>query len=53
MSSEILKTSSETSRETHSIARQLAREIRPDEMAVIVAGSQTCSKSGEDDVVAQ
>jgi hypothetical protein len=38
-----------TPESTRSIARKLAREILPEEMDVIAAGTETCSNGTEDD----
>jgi len=40
--------SSETNK-THSIARQLAREINPDELDSVAAGTTSCSSGAADD----
>jgi len=44
-----LETMSEEANHTRSIARQLAREIRSDEMDAIAAGTTSCSSGGADD----
>jgi len=44
-----LETMSEQANHTRSTARKLAREIRPEEMDAIAAGTTSCSGGGADD----
>jgi hypothetical protein len=39
----------EQANHTRSIARQMAREVRPEEMDAIAAGTTSCSSGGADD----